>query len=166
MIGILIILIAYLLFVFVILRLFVPNLGFKKSPLTSSIPEDLENQIKKMNMQAKDDLDFLRQTYEYITGRYYGRRVETILMFWYAFETVLEYKPGYLPCTSLNYLIRIFLIKSGRFTEDDIKIKTVPLNLFIHQYLEVKVNGEWIFIDPWSAHLGIPFGKHSFLFAL
>jgi hypothetical protein len=36
-----------------------------------------------------------------------------------------------------------------------------PFNFFIHQYLRVHVDGEWMDVDPWSAFLGVPLGKKS-----
>jgi hypothetical protein len=55
-------------------------------------------------------------------------------------------------------------VHSGRFNEEQIRIHTVPLNLFIHQYLEVNVGQAWRAVDPWSAFLQIPFGKHAAFF--
>jgi hypothetical protein len=161
-----IVIIAYLVFVYVILRIIIPNSGFKKSSLPKVIPQEFAMKIHEINTNSKDYFDYLQEAFNYITTTFYGKRLETIFLFRYAFEDVYKYKPGYLPCTSLNYLVRIFLIKSGRFIEEDIKVKTVPLNFFIHQYLQVKVDGKWIDVDPWSAHLEIPLGKHSFLFAI
>ncbi|MCC2631064.1 MAG: hypothetical protein K0S38_873 [Candidatus Paceibacter sp.] len=155
------ILIAYLFVVWVLARLVVPHLGFRKQSLPDTIPEDLKRKIQELNAQAIDDLDFLKKSYEYVTNLYTGSRIKTITKFWYAFENPIGHKPGFMPCTGQNYLLRLMLVKSGRFQDNDIQIKTIPLNLFIHQYLRVKVEKDFIDVDPWSHFLNVPMGKKS-----
>jgi hypothetical protein len=156
--------IAYAFFVYVVLRLFVPNLGFRKKPLPDKIPDDLLAVIHQIESESKSNLDFLQKAFEFITKTYTGARMKSVTNFWIAFEEPINHKSGFMPCTSQNYLLRLILIKSGRFTEADTKIKVVPFNFFIHQYLKVRIDNKWIDVDPWSAFLGLPFGKRSFLF--
>lgn len=153
------IIIAYFVFVWVILRLTVPYLGFSRAPIPETLPRELTETIADINRNSKTDLEFLQKAYGYVTRTYTGGRLETIYIFWRAFGDIYTKSPGFLPCTGQTHLVRTFLIKSGRFSENDIEIKTVPLNLFIHQYLRVRVGNEWIYVDPWANFLGVPFGK-------
>jgi hypothetical protein len=155
------IIIGYLLIVWVLTRLVVPHFGFKKKPLPETIPEDFLNTIQELSKNSLDDFDFLTKSYNYVVSRYSGSRIKTITKFWYAFEEPINHKPGFLPCTSQNYLLRLMLVKSGRFQESDIQVNVIPLNLFIHQYLKVKIGDSYIDTDPWSHFLGMPLGKKS-----
>jgi hypothetical protein len=155
---------AYLLFVWVGLRLTIPHLGFKKERLPTELPSNFSAEISRLDAEAADDMDFLKRAFEFVTSRYYGSRPKTVFYFWTAFQDPINHAPGFLPCTSLNYLVRVILVKSGRFRDADIQVKVIPLNFFIHQYLKVRVNNTWIDVDPWSAFLGVPLGKKSALF--
>jgi hypothetical protein len=152
---------AYFLIIWVGLRLMIPHLGFRKSPLPVKLPAEFADVIKRINAEASDDLDFLKRSYEYVTSRYRGSRIRTLANFWVVFENPIDHAPGFLPCTSQNFILRTMLVKSGRFTEDDIEVKIIPLNVFIHQYLCVRVGGRWIDVDPWSAFRGKPLGTKS-----
>ena len=151
----------YLFFVWVVLRLIVPHLGFRREPIPGRLPELLAQKIASLDAAAADNLGFLRMSYKFVTSRYTGGRMKTIFMPWRAFGDVYTKTPGFLACNGQNFLLRTVLVKSGRFSEDDIRIRTVPLNLFIHQYLQVKVENKWIYVDPWSHFRGIPLGKKS-----
>jgi hypothetical protein len=157
------VLIVYLLLVWILPRILVPHLGFSREPLPAVLPRLLEEKMRQLNAEAKDDADFLRKAYAFVTERYRGSRARTITNFWRAFEDPLTREPGFMPCTGQNHLIRLLLVKSGRFQESDIKVRTVPLNLFIHQYLEVRVSEKWVDVDPWSAFLNVPLGQKSSL---
>jgi len=69
---------------------------------------------------------------------------------------------GHMHCQSLNYLIRILLIKSGKFKDSDITFKlTNTYYLTIHQYMIVEVGKKNIFVDPWYYRYGLEFGDHG-----
>jgi len=154
----------YIFVVFIGVRLFVPYFGFTKSPLPSRIPDDFDQTIHKINQQSKTNHEYLQNAYNFITSKYYGNRLNTILYFWRVFDSPFKRTSGYLHCELQNYLLRTMLVKSGRFTDNDIRTKVVPFNFIIHQYLDINVDGKWIHIDPWAKSIGIPFGKHAFLF--
>jgi hypothetical protein len=153
--------ILYVFVVWILLRLIVPHLGFSREPIPESIPQELKEMIDLYHQSSKDNFEFLQQAYKYVTSKYTGSRGKTIFQFWRAFGDVYTKSEGFLPCNGQNFLLRTFLVKSGRFSEKDIKIKTIPLNLFLHQYLQVKVGERWIDVDPWSHFLGVPMGKRS-----
>jgi hypothetical protein len=149
---------TYVFAVWIGIRLVVPHLGFKRERLPSIISNELEQRIRQLNQESSNNLEFLKKSYGFITHTYRGSRVRTVTNFWKAFQDPLNMKPGFMPCTGQNYFLRLMLIKSGRFTEQDIQIRIAPLNFFIHQYLRIKVDGNWIDVDPWSVFLGVPLG--------
>jgi hypothetical protein len=155
------ILLAYLCFVWIILRLTIPQLGFFKKPIGVQLPQSLEAAIEECKINAQNNSEFLKLAYEYVTQKYTGSRIKTITQWQKAFADPYTSSSGFLPCTGQNYLLRTMLIKSGHFTEDDIKVKVVPLNFFIHQYLLVSVDGADIAVDPWSHFLGKKIGEAS-----
>jgi hypothetical protein len=151
--------VAYVIFVWVIGRMAIPHLGFVTEAIPATIPPSMQEIIDGLNGSSKDSREFVRKSYEYVTNRYTGSRVKTITRFWRAFGDVYEKDPGFLPCTGQNFFLRTLLVRSGRFQENDIKVRTVPLNFFIHQYLLVRVDGVWTPIDPWASFLNVPFGR-------
>lgn len=151
--------VAYLVLVYVGLRLVVPFFGFRKAPLPVDIPAHLRETIARLDAEASDDLDFARRAHAYLSAKYTGSRIRTVTNFWRAFQDPTRITSGFLPCTCQNQLLRILLVRSGRFTDDDVELCAVPLNLFVHQYVRLNVAGKGIDIDPWSAFLGVPFGK-------
>ncbi|MDO8623838.1 MAG: hypothetical protein Q7R54_00570 [bacterium] len=158
-------LLLYVVLVWIIGRAVIPHLGFIPEKIPAVIPSELQSKIEELDFSSKDNNDFLQKSYAYITQKYTGSRLKTITRFWRAFGDVYKKDPGFLPCTGQNFLLRTLLVKSGRFQEDDIKVKTVPLNFFIHQYLAVRVDGVWVDVDPWSSFLKVPFGQKLSFFA-
>jgi hypothetical protein len=154
----------YLFLVFFVTRLIVPHLGFKKEVIPATIPDNIQTKITELSRMAKTDAEFLNLVYEFVTTTYRGSRLKTLTQFWRAFGDMYNKQPGFLPCTGQNFLVRTFLVKSDRFSEADIQVVTTFHNFFIHQYLKVKVNNEWVAVDPWSHFLGVPLGKKSAFF--
>ncbi len=158
------IVLLYIFFVWGVLRLIVPHLGFNKSPVPTTLPPELTEKIAAYNTVAVDDVDFVRLAYTYVTEKYTGSRIKTITQFWKAFQNPLIAPLGFLPCTGQNYILRAMLVTSGRFVDADIIVKTTPLNFFVHQYLKITADGKELLVDPWAHFLGIPFGKRMAFF--
>jgi hypothetical protein len=71
-------------------------------------------------------------------------------------------RSGFLHCTNQNYLLALLLVKSRKFTENDIEPKwTLLWGLSPHQYLKVKVGDNYKNIDAWAARYGIGFGRYA-----
>ena len=66
-------------------------------------------------------------------------------------------------CTQQNYVLRLLLVKSGKFKDSEIRIKwTLVAYISPHQYLQVKVGkGNWVNVDMWGSSKGVPFGDYS-----
>ncbi len=155
----------YILLVFIGIRLVIPYYGFTNTKATKEIPEEFHNIIEELNKSSKTNKDLLKNCYEYLTSRYYGSRFEIFPKWKYAFEDIFIHKQGFVPCNVFNQLLKTMLVRSGRFSNDEVKTQVVFLNFFIHQYLKVKIDDNWIAVDSTYKKYGISFGKRAIWFA-
>ncbi len=150
---------TYLFLMFFLSRLIIPRLGFKKARLPGKLPKVLQEEVNKLK-GSKEAI--LKKSYELVTKRFYGGEGRTILefskLFWKDPEKEWE-RGGFAQCNTQNYFLRMFLIKSGKFKESDIKIIHSMFRLSIHQILAIKLNKGWVYADPWGNYKGIPLGR-------
>ncbi|VVB69781.1 Uncharacterised protein [uncultured archaeon] len=151
----------YFITVFLLFRLIVPHMGFIKGKLPDKVPLELVEAVEGMKKQAKDDYDYLWRTYNYVTGKYDGQAKGS--GFNRAFWSLEKIWPvhDYAPDNQQNFILRIMLVKSGFFKDENIQVKYVSLNWYIHQYLIIKTSKGLIEVDPASDFRGIPFNKHA-----
>ncbi len=128
------------------------------------IPKDMQKAIKRINKKSLTNLKFAKTAYSLVNKRYISPRAEyfryPIRLFRNKLGTIWHTK-GFLPCDKQNYIFKVILIKSNRFSEKDFKTRytnTIPTP---HQYLKIKVNNHWTDVDLWGADHGIPFGQHA-----
>ncbi len=142
----------------------IPNF-FSKKEMPKNIPEAMEKIVKELKKSASKQA-CLRKAYELLAKKYYGDRLMTYTHLFELFNAdpvVLWDKRGYLHCTHINYLLRILLVKSGCFKDEDIKLKwTVIWYLSPHQYLEIRLNDQkTVNVDVWGIKYGIKFGDYA-----
>ena len=116
--------------------------------------------------KTKSKEECLKKAYDILSEKYRGHRLVTYLKIHYLLLKDLNKiwgKSGFLPCTTLNYLLKNLLIKSGWFSESDIKIKWALIWFFSpHQYLSVRISKEKsINVDLWGRAYGIKFGDYA-----
>jgi len=152
----------YVLVVFILSRLVIPHLGFKEDNIPEQIPESMLAKINEIKNQSSSREQFLNLAYNYLGSRFRSERLNIFLKFNYLFKLVGEVwqMNGYLPCTINNYLLKIFLVKSGWFKETEIRRRHVFVNFVIHQYLQVKINDKWLDVDVGEKQRGMPIGKY------
>lgn len=126
--------------------------------------KDFEAEVGKLK---KLDLkyDILSEAYYYVIERYTSSRLEFFLrpklLFSKDFRTLTQNK-GFMYCTNQNAILAALLLRSGRFTSKDIRIKwALYLGLTPHQYLQVKTEDGWINVDPWSSSYGLAIGDYG-----
>jgi len=140
------------------------NIGlFKKLPLPDQLPGELQQIVD--DLKDKPPHDIARGAYDAVTERFGSGRALTYLRLP---ELLIKdinriwNKSDFCHCTHQNYLIRLILIKTGRFTENDIRLKLGMVWWWSpHQWLSVRVGDDWIDIDPWGRSYGVPFGKNG-----
>ena len=153
---------VYVFVVFVLSRFIIPHLGFNEEKIPDKIPEGMIDKINELKNKAENQEQFLNLAYYYLGSKYRSERLNTLLKFNYLFKATDQIWPmnGYIPCTINNYLLKIFLVKSGWFGEEDIRRQHVFVNFIPHQYLKVKVGDKWLDVDVGEKQRGLPIGKH------
>ncbi len=141
----------------------IPNL-FSKQEIPDEIPEKLKEKIREFSHNS-DKEDFLKKSFFYITSKWGGGRMNLIyklrLLFDKDISKIFNTK-GYLHCTTMNFLLRTMLVKSGFFRDEDIELKSHSSWIVPHQYLKVKIKeGEFVKLDIWAYQFGVDYGKIS-----
>lgn len=137
---------------------------FGKTKLPNNLPSEMEEIIRQLRC-AENKEDCLRKVYDILLERYRGYRYKTYFFILGVFRKKTEKlwrETGFMHCTNINYLARILLVKSGKFSEDEIRIKwTLIWFVSPHQFLQVNIGNKWIDIDIWARTYGIEYGDHA-----
>jgi len=133
--------------------------------IPDKLPKEMEALIKELK-KSKTKKACIKKAYSSLLKKYRGYRFYTYIRFFDLFVLDINKiwaKKGFVHCAVLNYLMRILLIKSGLFDEDDIKLKwTLVWYISLHQYLKIRVGqNEFINIDLWGKAYGISFGDYA-----
>lgn len=157
----------YIFIVFFLLRWVVPFFGYEPFVELTTIPVDMLKFINLMESKSNSQGEYLKLVYDALSLKWQGERLKTITESPKAWRTDIDEiwnSHGFAHCHTIDYIFFILLVKSKYFKPDDVRVQFVMLNFFIHQYLEVRVEGKWIDVDVWASNLGVPFGKHAELF--
>lgn len=115
--------------------------------------------------RAKNQRECLEYAYKILTRRYKGEKLRTYIELHQFLISDLKklWNKKYLICVKTNYLMKIFLVASGFFKDEDIKTKwSLIWHISPHQYLQIKLNnGEFIKVDIWGENNGIKLGDYA-----
>ncbi len=159
--------IVYTLFVFVLSRLCVPLMGFNENFHRDQVPAELLEVVRKLETESHNQFEYANKAQEYIRSYWHIGRMQVLPHLPLAFRTDIDQiwaKKGYAHCTSINLLYVNLLTHSKFFTPKDIRIKHKLFNLFVHQYLELKIGKSWTPADPSMTILKTPLGVRTGLF--
>ena len=168
MIDLIILIILILIFIWFVLGFTIPILIFplmpiKKRDIPKKIPKELEQEINKLK-KIKNKEKFLKAALGYIRKNF---RSDIPLLFtkiskhfYKDLEEIMKEK-GFFPCHIQNFILKVILIKSKKFSNKDIEYQYCFYSGVIHSYLKVKINGKYINADPWGYTRGLPFGHRS-----
>ena len=142
----------------------IPNLCFKLA-IPEKIPPSMSKSINTWKKGASKR-QFIKKCYDYLIPRHHGTLFNIIFRFPELYSNGVDKiwpRKGYLHCTTLNYLIRIMLVKSGLFKDSDIELKFTIIHGFIpHQYMKIWLSkNKFLYVDPWAYQLGIDFGERA-----
>lgn len=139
----------------------IPNL-FQKAKIPKSLPKGMlvvVNRLKKSN--GKEDC--LKKAYYTLSKKYYGCSIFT--RFFDLFVTDLDklWKIDQSHCTNLNYLLRVLLIKSNFFKDEDIRLNLTLIGyVSIHQYFEIRIRkNKFVNVNVWGASHGVKLGDYA-----
>lgn len=135
-----------------------------KPPITTLTNSDMLQAINKVK-QAKNQQQALDIAYELVGQRFQSYRFRTYWQLIHIFlndPNELWQRTSFLHCHHQNFLLRILLIRSNWFTEDEIALG-FGLVFYVspHQYLKVKVDNRWIAVDPWNYTYGAKLGEYA-----
>jgi len=150
----------YFFIMFIASRFFIPHLRKEKIP--GKIPGEMEKILSKI--KKKNKKDFAKACFDIVVNRYPGKRILFFLhpqKLFYKDINKIWADRKFQACTIQNYILRVMLIKSGHFKEEDIKLGYGSVNFVIHPYIKVNIDGEWVNMDPWGYKSGILYGKYA-----
>ncbi|MCK4635562.1 MAG: hypothetical protein KAT32_01755 [Candidatus Moranbacteria bacterium] len=141
------------------------NYFLSKTKIPEKLSVEMQGVIDDLK-QSSNQEECLQKVYKIMTSRYRGYKLRTYRRFFNIFTFNVEKlwnDEGFIHCHNANFLLRILLVKSGFFKNEDIENKwTLTGYLAIHQYLKIKLySGKNVNIDVWGASYGIKFGDYS-----
>jgi hypothetical protein len=155
-------------------RLLLPHYGFQKSKMPRHISDQLQQEIDTLKKKYPSKDMFLRAAYDKIALRYrptFSVLLHIPTLFMKSPEKLWNRKDRFIACHQLNFLFRVFLVKSGLFSDQDIEIRySVTDYVMTHQYVHIYLDGrdddalnkqDEIDVDPWGKRYGIPFGEYG-----
>ncbi|MDD5071942.1 MAG: hypothetical protein PHQ42_04385 [Patescibacteria group bacterium] len=156
------IIVLYFIFIFFLSRFIIPHLSFRPDPLSEKIPEDMERKIEELKNKSNSPREFLELAYNYLGTKYHSERLATVLKFHFMFKSLEDIwnRTGFIPCNQSNFLLRIFLAKSGFFKDKETRRRNTFVNFVPHQYLQVKLDNKWIDVDVGEKYRGMKIGRH------
>jgi hypothetical protein len=143
-----------------------PNF-FKKKPLPEELNDNFRAIVEHLNSYSNKE-EALKEAYQIIATRFKSSRFKIFIMFRRGFIKDPEkmWQKKFLYCFQVNYLLRLFLVKSKWFKDEDIKLKISCVYYIVpHQYLRVKLSdNQYMNIDPWGYDFGVKFGDYLYGF--
>ena len=137
---------------------------FAKTKLPESLSDEMQAIVDDLKKSSNKE-ECLRHAYEILDKKYRGWRVKTWARVWEVFEKDAEKMwamEGFLHCTNMNYLLRILLVGSGFFKDEDICLVWTQIwYVSPHQYMKVRIVGRWVNIDIWAHAYGTQFGRYA-----
>ncbi len=141
----------------------IPGVTLFKVPV--AIPAEMESAVAALR-DSRGKMECLVRAYQLLTKKYRGYRLRTYTRILDALCSDLREiwrGSGFLHYTTLNYLLKILLVKSGHFRDEDIKFRwTFVWLISPHQYAKVRfAKGQWVAVDLFGRAFGIPFGNYA-----
>lgn len=145
----------------------IPDL-FSKYPIPEKLPDEMEATIKELSQGATKKV-YLEKVFHLLGDRHRGHRFNVASHFCLLWKMDLGWlwkRRGYFHCTQLNYLLRVMLVRSDLFTENEVELKwSQVLFLTPHRYLRVRMSQDtYINADLWAYRFGMPLGQYAYGF--
>ena len=132
--------------------------------LPKSVPKEMQRAIDKLK-RTRNKQDCLNNAYKLLTTRFQGQMMYFLTHFPSLFLTNMDTiwnRTKTLNCNVMNYLMRVLLVGSGKFSNEEIKNKWTMVKGFSpHQYLQVKIGRKTVNIDIWGGTRGKPLGTYA-----
>ena len=159
------IVLAYLMLMFVVSQLVIPNLGFK-AKISDELPLEVKREVAKIARNSRTRRMLLEKILEFQLSNFYSEMHQVWNQFSLLFEDSFQKlwdKKGFLHCHQQAYVLRRLLLETKRFSEDDLAYRITFCYGNIHEYLLVNIgdseNKEWIKVDAYAMSLGFRLGE-------
>ena len=155
---------GYFFVIFFLSRLLVPFMGFKQYSPPRELSEEILKEINILVQDSHDQRSFLDAVYAFVQERWRSEHLKTFLKLKLIFRTDIGeiwHSRGYAHCTTINFILYTMLVNSPYFKEEDIQIRHAFFNMVAHQYLRVRVDGQWLDVDPSTVYTHEPVGKRA-----
>jgi hypothetical protein len=134
---------------------------FYKFPLPQRLPQNMQKEVKKLS-KLKTKKECINAIYLLILKKYRGARIYGGLNFYFNNNIQKMWlDKDNQHCTNLNYIVRILLVKSGHFKEQDIILGYSFIAFSPHQYLKLKIGKGNLSLDPWGWTKGWKLGQYA-----
>jgi len=146
------------------MRIIPPNV-FSKQQIPKTLPKDVQKIVEKLK-KTKTKMACLKIAYNEVGKKFHGEIFRVVTHFFHLYTgsfAKIWSKPGWLHCNTLNYLLRVLLVKSGKFKDSEIKVKwTMVYYISLHQYFRIKMDkNKYLNVDMWGRNHKIPLGAYS-----
>lgn len=143
-----------------------PN-SLKKEPLPKELNNTFITIVERLN-SCNDKEEALKEAFYIVATRFKSSRFRVFIRVKRGFIKDPEkmWQKKFLYCFQVNYLLRLFLVKSKWFKDEDIKLKFSFVYYIIpHQYLRIKVaDNQYMNVDPWGYDCGVKLGDYLYGF--
>jgi hypothetical protein len=162
-----IIILIYIFLVFILSHFVVPHLTWWNEKVPEQIPATMTAEINRLKALAQDKQEFFELCFNYLGSKYYSDRVDTFYKYSFLFKNTEEIWgiTGYVPCTQSNWVMKIFIVSSGYFKNEEVWMRHIFFNFFLHQYGEVYLDGRWVAFEVGEKQKqNISIGRHMKFF--
>lgn len=166
------IIIGYFFLIFVGLRLVVPFLGFGQYRPKVELPSEIKEVVRNLENSVKTEQEYLQAVFNIVMEKnntqWQHTRFQAAFkiprLFVSDLKEIWETKK-FVYCTAINFVAYAFLVGSKYFKPEEIRARHTFVNMVIHQYLQIKVQGLWVDFDPAGSGIrGKPLGTHLSFF--
>lgn len=166
------IVVVYFFIVFAVAPLVLPHM--LKIRVPERIPDDMQAVIDRISAAHPDQLAFITAALNTLRERYIVTRRQQFTHPWILFRkdiaAIWEKQLGdNQACHVLNFVMKAMLVKSGRFTDQQVTGHITFYHMNLHQYLTVATDSGLVYVDPWGylarktdiGEYGTGFGKEG-----
>lgn len=143
----------YILLTFVAAPLVLPHMLHVRVP--DDIPADMQATIDRLSRQNPDQTAFIRAVLDEVRSRHFVSKRQHFthpsILFRKDITEIWEKQRGdRQACHVLNFIVKAMLVKSGRFTDEQVVGRMTFYHMNIHQYLTVATDRGIVYVDPWG----------------
>jgi len=141
------------------------NYFLSKTKIPQKLPDSMQKVVDRLKRTASQE-ECLKMAYDIMVERFKTHRFKAFgripEIFTFDIERLWD-NSDFKLCHNLTYMLRILLVKSGHFNNEDLRAKwTQVWYISPHNFLIVKMkSGKTVNVDVWGADEGVKFGEYA-----